>query len=148
MFRGTYPSGTLIDSETLNGSSTILEFDSFGDVLVPASSTQPMYITVDLVDDNMNVGNQISATITNLEAEDDDGDDVPYTVFPTTCVANTLTILGAGTLTISDSINNTATEDEKNVLGGETSDWVAAFDLDTQNEDVLIEDITIVVAGA
>lgn len=99
----------------MNGSNPV-DFDSFGDILVPASSTQPMYITVDLIDDTTVVGNTVSASITNVVAEDDDGDDVPFTIFPNTCAPNTITILGAGTLTVSDSINNTATEDEVNVL--------------------------------
>ena len=67
LYRGQYPTGTLVDSETLNGSQSIVQFDSFGEILVPASSTQPMYITVDLIDDNANVIaplNVISAQIT------------------------------------------------------------------------------------
>ncbi len=147
LYRGVYPTGTLIDSDTMNGAND-LDFDSFGDILVPASSTQPMYITIDLIDDNTNIGNVISAEITNVEAEDDDGDDVPFAIFPTTCVANSVTILGAGTLTVSDSQNNDDVEDEKNVLGGETSDWVAAFDLDGTSENIFIEDAAIVVSGA
>jgi len=92
LYRGMYPNGTLVDSETLNGSSPV-DFDGFGEILVPASSTQPMYVTVDLIDDNTNIGDCIAANITNIEAEDDDNDDVSFSIFPTTCTPNVINIV-------------------------------------------------------
>ncbi len=155
LYRGMYPTGTLVDTETLNGSQTSVQFDSFGEILVPASSTQPMYITVDLIDDNANVVaplNIVAAQITWFEAEDDDGDDVPFVpsanIFPAWCSPNTITILDSGTLNIEKAINDQFVQDGLNILGGESSDFVAAFDLNATNEDIRIEDMDIVVAGA
>ena len=111
-----YPNGTLLDSEDLNGSSSIT-FDSFGDVLVPASSTQPMYITVDLVDDTSNVGTVVSAEFAStntIDAEDDDNDPVPYTVSGST--TNTLTIANGGSLEILHDSSDNEVQREENVL--------------------------------
>lgn len=58
LYRGVFPNGTLLDSETVNGNGPV-DFDNFSPVLVPASSTQPMYVTIDLIDDNANIGNCI-----------------------------------------------------------------------------------------
>lgn len=78
-----YPNGTLVDSENLNGTTNV-DFDSFGDILIPASSTQPFYVTIDIVDDTTNSGNIISAAFQNptgtttpaIECEDDDNDPI------------------------------------------------------------------------
>lgn len=92
LWRGLYPNGTLLESEDLNGATSIT-FDDFNEVLVPASSTQPMYITVDLVDDTSNNGSCISAEISSIDAEDDENDVVPFVIFPTSYVPNELNIL-------------------------------------------------------
>lgn len=147
LYRGVYPNGTLVDSETINGSNPV-DFDGFGEILVPASSTQPMYVTVDLIDDDNNIGDCIAANVTNIDAEDDDNDDVPFVVFPTVCTPNQINIVGGGTLNITNSPNNNNIIGDSNVLCGETSDFVAAFDFNTSSEAMFIEDMTIVVGGA
>ena len=76
LYRGMYPNGTLVETDSLNGSSTSITFDQFGEILVPASSTQPMYVTIDLVDDSTNVTKVISASVSSVDAEDDDNDTI------------------------------------------------------------------------
>lgn len=46
-------------------------------------------------------------------------------------------------MTVKDSTNNVHVEDNKNILGGQQSDFVAAFELVAQDEDILLEDIII-----
>lgn len=56
--------------------SNPVTFNNFGSILVPGNSTQPMYVTVDLVSDNNNIGDCISAAVTNIQAQDSDGDPI------------------------------------------------------------------------
>lgn len=50
-------------------------------------------------------------------------------------------------LTIKNSTNNSNVAGETNILCGQESDYIAAFELNASSEDVMIEDATIVIGG-
>lgn len=152
LFRGT-PSGTHTLVESKGGfdiNSNSVTFDDFDEIEVPKNSTQPFFVTLDIVDDPNIVGDQIELAVDTNPApdlEDDNNNDMQVNI---NNLANprTITISNFGTLTCDFDVNDEETDIPSIVLGGEESDYLASFEFNAQNEDIWVRDILITAAPA
>lgn len=120
-------------------SAGLITFDSF-EVDIAANSDQTFIITASIVDstdvEDMKISADISASY--VSAEDDDFDDV--TVWGTSSSSKNVTVIGAGTLTVSADAQNDDNTDSKTLLWGESS-VVYSADLVVNNESTDIETV-------
>lgn len=113
---------------------------------MPVSSTQIFLLTVDIVDDETLAGNSFDGFVSGLEADDDDNDDL--TVVGLNADSNrTVTIAGAGTLSIVADNSDSETDRPRHALGGVESEFVASFEITANDEGVEIEDAVLLVSG-
>jgi len=123
-----------------------ISFDDFSEVEVLASKTQQFLLTVDVNDDDAVAGCSFDVNMTASDIEDDDNKDLTVTV--PAVIGRTIVVTAAGSLDIKPELNDSKVNRAKHVLGGTTSDYVAAFDLVATNEGANIEDLELSVAGA
>lgn len=133
-------------------SSGVAIFDDFdmedGEVMVPADGEVTFIVTTDVVDDeNQNNDSFIlSLAAGAFNAEDDDNDDVTVGGLAFNS-ARTVNIKGTGNLTVVVDNTDSATDQDKYVLGGTTSDYVASYELTALNEAVVMKDATFTAAN-
>jgi len=151
LYKGT----TLLD--TVSGSALdstgVATFDGFRE-MIAANGVLRLRVEMDIIDDVNQATDTININLTSLSLEDYDADDVTTglvnnvsrtltNLLATTPSSRTVTIAGAGSLTLTADNTDTATNTAKNVLGGATSDFVASFEATATNEGVQINDLTI-----
>lgn len=124
-----------------------ITFDDFTEVEVMASKDQVFLLTVDVTDDNGLAGCVFDAQVTAADVEDDDNKDLTANGLPTALGRN-ITVTAAGTLTVTLDNSDPLANRTKHVLAGTTSDYVASFEFNAVNEDILINDLRLNVAGA
>jgi len=147
-----YNGTTLLD--TVSGSqlaSGVATFDGFRE-MIAANGILRLRVEADIIDDTNQGNDTLNVNLTSLVMEDYDADDLTTvtiggvsTAIGTLATASnrTVTIKGAGSLTLAVDNTDTATSSAKNVLGGATSDFVASFEATATNEGVQINDLTI-----
>ncbi len=148
LWRGDYPTGTLISSKAIP-SNGIVDFDIWS-VLVTADSTQRMYATVDLIKNSAHTKKPldcITAKVTDIQIKDDEGKNPVITYSPSLYTPNIIYMLPAWKLEVKESWKNNNLNNGYNILWGEDSDFIAAFDLNATNEDIRVEDMKIEIEG-
>ncbi len=130
--------GTNIDS---TGTVT---FDSFK-TTVDANTTDTFIVVLTLVDGVDAVGKVLNVSSITVTANDDDGDDVVVTW--TASSSKNVTVTNAGNLVLAYDANNTANKNIKTVLGW-TSEVVASYDVQSQNESTDVETVKVTFADA
>jgi hypothetical protein len=153
LYRGV-PEGTntLVEAQgafDINGNQ--ITFDSFPEIEIPVNSTQPMFVTFDVVDDPTIVGDDVEVNIdTDVNdlpsLDDDDNDDMEVTV--NTQSPRTVTIEDFGTLTCNFDLSDSSVEDPTIVLGGTTSDLLGSWEITADNEPIWVRDIEFTAVGA
>lgn len=131
------------------GGSSISTTANFDSILVDIAKnmTQKFVVTVSIVDDQALSTQDIKLSVSSLDLEDYDNDDVTAT--PATVVsARTITVTGVGTLAADIDVTNSKADKEKSILAGTTSSEVAAVKLTATNEAVTAKDITVTLTGA
>lgn len=132
----------IIDSQSgsqLQGG--VVEFDNL-DELIPAGETWEYFVTVDFVNDATLATGTIDLSVTDIDADDEDNDTVTATGLPEAST-RTITLAATGTLSVTADNSDPLTNRKKLVLAGSTSDFVASFELNAVNEDVLVEDLQL-----
>ena len=151
LFRGT-PSGTHTLVESNGGfdiNSNSITFDNFDEIEIPLNSTQPFFVTIDVVDDPTIVGDTLALYVDTSPApklDDDNNNDMDVNV--TSVGTRTMTITNFGTLACDFDVNDEETDVPSIVLGGEESNYLASFEFNAQNEDIWVRDILITAAPA
>lgn len=151
LYRGT-PSGThtLVESNGGFGiNSNSINFDGFDEIEIPVNSTQPFFVTVDVVDDPTIVGDQVQLfvdTSPNPNIDDDNNNDM--TVIVNSAGTRLITISNFGTLSCDFDVNDEATDIPSIVLGGDESNYLASFEFNAQNEDIWVRDILVTASPA
>lgn len=141
------PSNELQSEGGFDITSTIITFDDFGTIEIPADGEVKIVVTVDIVDNSANDGHFLeNLTLTALEAEDDDDDTVTASGLPAVSQRD-IEIAGQGTLAAVVDNTDSETLDEERVLGNSTSSFVASFELTAQNEDIVVEELEIELGG-
>jgi len=137
--------------DRVSGSSIASEkatFDWF-DVEIAANGKETFVVTVSLVDDSNNNGDDINLAIdsdgTNLEVsmEDEDEDTVVYADATDEASARTITVVGAGSLKVTVDTTDSEVDKTKNILANTTSAFVASYELTATNESILVQDFTL-----
>lgn len=123
-----------------------VDFENLDEV-VEAGDTVEYFVTIDIVNDDALDGGTINTSITAVDADDSDNDNVDTTGLPAAST-RTITVQGAGTLVVTNDEGDEGADISKLVLGGQTSGLVAAYKLVADNEDVLVEDININITDA
>lgn len=151
LFRGT-PSGTHTLVESNGGfdiNSNSITFDNFDEIEIPLNSTQPFFVTIDVVDDPTIVGDTLALYVDQTplpKIDDDNNNDMDVNV--TSVGTRTMTITNFGTLACDFDVNDEETDVPSIVLGGEESNYLASFEFNAQNEDIWVRDILITAAPA
>jgi len=152
LFRGT-PSGThtLVEAKggfDINGNS--VTFDDFDEIEIPANSTQPFFVTLDIVDDPLIVGDTLELAVDTSPAPDLEDDNNNDMIVNVNNLANprTITITNFGILTCDFDVNDDDTDVPSIILGGDESDYLASFEFNAQNEDIWVRDILITASPA
>jgi hypothetical protein len=132
----------IIDSQSgsqLQGG--VVEFDNLDEV-IPAGETWEYFVTVDFVNDATLATGTIDLSVTDIDADDEDNDTVTATGVPEAST-RTITLAATGTLSVTADNSDPLTNRKKLVLAGSTSDFVASFELNAVNEDILVEDLQL-----
>ncbi len=124
-------------------------------MILPKNTTYRYIVTVDLVNDIDNVWDFLSFGYYDSTAEDADKDDVePAVTAPRVQKIGTdvntsylsdraVEIMNYGKIFIAVDNTDTSTRTDKNIIGGATSDWVASFELRSENEEVTLQDVKL-----
>ena len=150
LYKWSVSSSNLLDEVSWsNLASGVATFDWF-DVDINANATQAFVITVDVVDWADAVANSpVTATLTSISAEDDEGDDVVVKKASTNTELissdvlpsdKDITITNAGKIFITGDDNNSDNEYTKTILAG-SSETVYSVDVLAQNEAVDVEKV-------
>ena len=126
-----------------------ISFDDFDEIMVPAASTQPFYVTIDITDDSSLSGNLASLFAVSADIDDDDNNALTPTLNGGNKATSNrdITLNPTGTLSFEFDSTDTATDRPNIVLGGTTSDFLASFEITAVNEDILVEDLTLTASA-
>ncbi|MDP2670535.1 MAG: hypothetical protein Q8O99_06605 [bacterium] len=104
-------------------------------------------LTVDVADDDNLAGCDFNVNLASAGIDDDDNNTLTVNGAPT-AVGRAITVNAGGTLSITRELTDPLANRAKHVLGGTTSDYLAAFELNAVNEGMDIEDLVLQVSGA
>ncbi len=118
---------------------------------IAKNETKTFVVTVDFVDSASAVTNtDYITTITSISLADDDSNDVFIGSSTSSTLASPLqstsqvAVTNAGSFTVAYDATNTANDDAKTLLAG-TSNVVASYDVEAQNEAVDVETVKVKV---
>lgn len=123
-----------------------INFENFDEIEIEPSSSQLFLVTVDIVDDDNIAGDSFEGSVTDIEADDEDNDDLPAPGLPVDS-NRTVSIIGAGELAIEADTSDSETDRPRHALGGVESDFVASFEFTANDEAVEIEDLYLQMSG-
>jgi hypothetical protein len=96
-----------------------------------------------LAAETINMALDSDATNIRVSMEDEDSDDVVFAGGADLASATVITINDVGTLAASVDTTDSEVSTDKNILGNTTSSFVASYEFNAQNEDILVEDLVI-----
>jgi len=127
-------------------SSSLVTFDNFDEIVIPASSTQNFRLTLDLVNGS-STGTIAALSVNSVSMQDGENNDITASnTFPVGLV-RAITVTTAGSLSVTVDNTDANTNQSKSVVAGNTSDYVASYEFVANNEDVLIKDMTLTASG-
>ena len=152
LYRGT-PDGAYELMESQGGfdieAGNAITFDDFEEVEIPVNSTEPFFVTLDIVDNSTLVGNAFNIAVGLVplpDLEDDDNDDMQVTV--NSAGTRTITIQGVAQVSCAVDTSDPATDRPSIVLGGTTSGLLGSFEIEVENEAVYIRDVMFTASPA
>jgi len=146
---GTGGSRQEIDAEggfDISAGGTVT-FDNFDEIIVPSSSTQTFRVTIDLVNSSVNSGTIAALGVSAITLQDDDNNSITSSTTLPVSLIRAVSVTAAGSLTVNVDNTDTNTNQSKSVVAGNTSDYVASYEFVANNEDILIENLTLVGSG-
>ena len=150
LFKGSVSDSNLIDtvSGTDLGTSGDATFDDFSPIVIDANETQEFVITVSFVDGQDAVDNSdYAVTLTSIDVEDDDNDDVTVTGGLPLLSSREITVNSTGKIvTLDTDAANEDNEFDKLALAGEGV-IIASYDVRADNEEVDVETVTFTISG-
>jgi hypothetical protein len=144
LWRETVNGWVEIESESGNDVDGDVTIDGFNED-IPMSSTEVFMLTIDVTSNEAFTGD-VEAEITEMELEDDNNDDIDVSA-QLPLGSRVITIVGAGSLAVSFDDSDPLTDDDTFTLAGTTSEYVAAFELSAEDEDVSIESLSILLSA-
>lgn len=152
-----YDGNTLLSSKSASElSAGEVTFDDLN-VVVLKNSARTLTVKLDILDDVNNAGDVINLSLVGYYVEDSESDNVYVTgdsngilgdnvnLDTAAAVASNrqITISGVGTLAAVVDTTDSEVDKAKNEIAGETSDFVASYELTTVNEGVNLIDFEI-----
>ena len=147
--------------DKVSGSQLALGVATFNGfkVTIPKNSSKRFMVKVDLIDDSNQSNDTLNFQITGYWVKDDESDDVCVSADTdndgdltdqTAEISSTriVTIRGVGTLAASVDNTDTDTDNDKNILGWVTSEFVASYELTATNEDIKVVDFQLFESGS
>jgi hypothetical protein len=118
-----------------------ISFDDFDEVMIPTNSTQPFFVTLDIVDDPTITGDVVDLQINTVDIEDYDNDDIEN---PTISSPGNrqITINDVGSLVCAFDTADDETDRPQIILGGtEADNYLGSWTVTADNEPILIRDV-------
>lgn len=146
IYKESVSNETLLDSQSgskLSGGA--VTFDNL-DTVIPAGETVEFYVLIDTVDNQALSGGTLAMSVISVDAEDEDNDDINTITLPAAST-RLITLAGVGSLTVTADNSDPVSNRNKLVLAGSTSDFVASFELNAVDEDILIRDLELEQVG-
>ena len=141
--------------DTVSGSQIASQeatFESFSgtkvtpdkEVVVEADTEREFFVTLDIVDDVNQADDTIVLSIDadDISADDESSEDVDNLPAAEVTSTRTITVTGAGALSVTVDNSDTTVNRSKLVLGG-TEAFVASYEVVAEDEDVIINDLVI-----
>jgi hypothetical protein len=121
-----------------------LDEDGITGLIVPAGEEFEIFVTADIAS-NPNPGRTIilDLDVSEVDAEDEDGDDATVTNGVDVASGATFTLQDLGGLTVTLDNN---TPDETIIIAGTTDVPVGVYEFTATNEDVDVEDMTVLIS--
>ena len=146
LYRGSVSAENLLSTKSgsrLSGGQVV--FDNLN-TIIEADKTVQFIVEIDLVDDQSLAGVQLRARLVDVDAQDEDNDDVNTNGLDVVST-RLITLQAAGTLNATADNTDPVSNRAKLVLAGETSDFVASFELNAQDEAFTIRDLNVIAGG-
>jgi hypothetical protein len=124
-----------------------LTFDDFGDEEIASNSKKKFIVTFDVVDGVSASGGSINLSLktNSVEGQDEDNNDIGAVAgFQSNRI---VTIVAAGTLSVTTDNTDSETLNEDRVLANSTSSFVASYEFTAVNEAFEVKDMTLTFDG-